>query len=210
MNPLIIISSLGIASYLLGAIPNGFLVARCKGVDIRKVGSGNIGATNVSRTLGKPWGILTFILDALKGFIPAWGFPLLAAHLTQSPMSVNFSLLFGALSIVGHNWPIYLGFKGGKGVATSAGALLGIAPLAVLIGGACWGIVFLMSRYVSVASIATAVAVAIAGWILYLSRYGWVLPAALSVLSLLIIWRHRSNIERLRNGTEHRFTRKQS
>ena len=197
--------SLAACSYLLGAVPFGFLIARMRGVDIRKVGSGNIGATNVFRSVGKSWGILTFACDALKGFVPAFFFPLAAQSLFGLPASTGAGLLFGAFAIVGHNWPVYIGFRGGKGVATSAGALIGIAWLAMLIALAVWVLVFLAGRYVSLASIAAALALAGAAWPLYLRSEGWFLPAALSALALLAIARHKSNIRRLLSGTEHRF-----
>ena len=202
-------AGLAAASYLIGAVPFGLLVARLKGVDITKVGSGNIGATNVFRSVSKPLGILTFVFDALKGWLPAWVFPLClsAGH---APADPSLGVLYAALAIAGHTWPVYLKFKGGKGVATSAGALVGIAPLAVLIGLLVWVAVFAVSRYVSVASIAAAVAVPVAAW------WSWwhapvrflVLPVALTLLGAMIIWRHTGNIQRLRAGTEHRFGRK--
>lgn len=197
-----------LAAYLLGAIPNGLLIARLKGIDIRTVGSGNIGATNVFRSVGRGWGILTFALDALKGLIPAWGFPLLWARMTGQPANPDFGILFGVAAIAGHNWPVYLGFKGGKGVATSAGVLIGIAPAAVLVGAVCWGLVCFLSRYVSLASIAAAVAVPVAGWFLYRPSRGLLLPGVLALLGLVIIVRHKANIQRLLKGTENRFGRK--
>ena len=126
------VAGLGLASYLIGAVPFGLLVARLKGVDITKVGSGNIGATNVFRSVSKPLGILTFVLDALKGWGPAWFFP----RLVQGGDAITaagpaLAVAYATLAIVGHTWPVYLKFKGGKGVATSAGALIGIAPAAV-------------------------------------------------------------------------------
>jgi glycerol-3-phosphate acyltransferase PlsY len=200
----LVISAFGVLAYLLGAIPNGFLIAKVKGIDIRKVGSGNIGATNVYRAVSKPLGILTFALDALKGAIPAIWFPLQAAHCAQTPLPSWLPLLFGGLAIAGHTWPIYLKFKGDKGVATSAGALIGIAPAATGIGALCWLIALVTLRYMTVASIIAALAVPAAGWWLYRAN-GPALPLALSVLGALIIWRHKSNIQRLLNGTENRF-----
>ncbi|HEY8240881.1 MAG TPA: glycerol-3-phosphate 1-O-acyltransferase PlsY, partial [Kiritimatiellia bacterium] len=144
-----------IASYLIGAIPFGLIIASIKGVDIRKVGSCNIGATNVLRSVGKPWGIATFIADALKGFLPAFLFP---RWLPGTDPTLT-SIVCGFSAILGHNFPVYLKFKGGKGVATSAGALLGIAPLAVAIGGAMWALIFFTTRYVSLASIAICIVV---------------------------------------------------
>jgi glycerol-3-phosphate acyltransferase PlsY len=195
----------GLVSYLLGAIPNGYLVGRAKGVDIRTMGSGNIGATNVFRCIGKGWGIFTFVLDALKGFLPAFLFPWLLAKVDPAAAgSVVPALVFMVLAIAGHNWPVYLGFKGGKGVATSAGALLGVAPAAVGIGLAAWALLFAVTRYVSVASIGAALAVAAGGWWLY--RPDLVLPAVLTVLCLLVVLRHKGNMARLAAGTENRIS----
>jgi acyl phosphate:glycerol-3-phosphate acyltransferase len=202
-----IIAALVAAAYLLGAIPSAYLIARTRGVDIRKVGSGNVGATNVFRSVSKGLGIVTFVADVLKGFVPAFVFPRLAAalvHGTAADVGQLPAVLFAAAAVAGHNWPVYLRFKGGKGVATSAGALLGMAPAAAGLGVLVWAAVFAGSRYVSVASIAAAVLVAAAAWWLYRGA-GLVLPVALTILSLVIIWRHKSNIQRLAAGTEHRF-----
>ena len=194
----------GLLAYLVGAIPNGFLLARVKGVDIRKVGSGNIGATNVFRSVSKTLGILTFIADAVKGLVPALVFPMLAAWISGVNPPAWLGLVYAALAIVGHTWPIYLGFKGGKGVATSAGALIGLAPLATGIGFVVWILFFVTSRYVSVASIAAAAAVPAAAWWLYRDN-GAALPVFLTVLGAVIILRHKANIQRLATGAEHRF-----
>ena len=195
----------GLAAYLLGAIPFGLLVARCKGVDIRTVGSRNIGATNVFRSVGKGPGILTFLLDALKGLVPALLFPVIATGLAGLEFGQSLGLCCGVLAIAGHTWPAYLGFRGGKGVATSLGVVIGLAPAAAGCGVAAWLLVFLALRYVSVASIAAAVVAPLSAWYFYLGQ-GAVLPAAFSLLGLLIIWRHRGNIRRLREGRENRFS----
>jgi glycerol-3-phosphate acyltransferase PlsY len=192
-----------LGAYLLGAVPVGLLVARVRGVDIRRVGSGNIGATNVFRCVGKAWGVITFLGDALKGFLAVWGGPLLAQGRipVDNPVPAVFCMV---AAVVGHNWPVYLKFKGGKGVATTAGALLGLAPAAVGIGFGVWVLVFLASRYVSVASLSAALSIIVAGWLLYLET-GALLPGVLTVLGLLVVLRHHSNIRRLLKGTEHRF-----
>ncbi|MEI7880951.1 MAG: glycerol-3-phosphate 1-O-acyltransferase PlsY [bacterium] len=203
-NVTLVIAAFGVLAYLLGAIPNGFLIAKAKGIDIRKVGSGNIGATNVYRSVSKALGILTFALDALKGAIPALWFPVQATHCAQTSLPAWLPLLFGGLAIAGHTWPVYLKFKGGKGVATSAGALIGIAPAATGIGVLCWFVTLVTIRYMSVASIVAAVAVPAAGWWLYRAN-GLALPLALTALGALIIWRHKGNIQRLMNGSESRF-----
>jgi acyl phosphate:glycerol-3-phosphate acyltransferase len=201
-------AGLAVASYLIGAVPFGLLVARLKGVDITKVGSGNIGATNVFRSVSKPLGILTFVCDAVKGWLPAYVFPLWVAAAGNAAADPSLGVLYAALAIAGHTWPVYLKFKGGKGVATSAGALIGIAPKAVGLGVLVWLAVFGVSRYVSVASIAAAVAVPAAAWWWHEPGRSLVLPVALTLLGVMIVWRHGGNIRRLRAGTEHRFGRK--
>lgn len=188
-------------SYLLGSVPFGLLISKAKGKDIRTMGSGNIGATNVLRCMGKPLGITCFALDVLKGWIPAAFFP------TLGTIDPAFGILFGALAILGHNFPVFLNFKGGKGVATSAGVLIGVAPLAVIIGLITWVVVFKVSGYVSLGSIIAALVVVLAGWI-HVGQYGVVTALALTLLGALTIYRHRTNIQRLRNGTENKFQKK--
>lgn len=198
MNTLTI-SALTLVAYLIGSIPFGLLIAKTKGIDIRKQGSGNIGATNVLRCLGKPLGIACFILDVLKGYLPAALFPILGN------CGSDFGILFGVAAILGHNFPVFLHFKGGKGVATSAGVLIGIAPLAVGLGILSWALVFFISGYVSLGSIVASTVVILSGW---LAGYGLVTALALTLLGSLSIYRHRSNIQRLIAGTENKFSRK--
>jgi glycerol-3-phosphate acyltransferase PlsY len=197
-SPVIVLS---IVSYLIGSIPFGLLIAKTQGKDIRKLGSGNIGATNVLRCLGKPLGITCFVLDVLKGFLPAFFFPMIGQ------VDPGFGILFGTAAILGHNFPIFLNFKGGKGVATSAGVLLGVAPLAVVIGLLTWVIVLKISGYVSLGSILAALIVILTGWI-RVGHYGPVTAIALTLLGGLTIYRHRANIQRLRAGTENKFQKK--
>ena len=193
-------------AYLLGAVPFGFLLAKTKGVDIRTVGSGNIGATNVLRSVSKPLGILTFALDTLKGVCGVKVVPLVVAHLTGGAVDgMALPLFCGAMTVAGHNWTCFLGFKGGKGVATSAGMLLGLSPLGVSIALGVWVAAFVTTRYVSVASITAAAAMGVAVWPLHLEPHGAWFPAALTLLALIAIWKHRTNIARLRAGTESRF-----
>lgn len=199
------VAALALATYLLGAIPFGFIIAKLKGIDIRTVGSGNIGATNVFRSIGKIYGIATFVLDMAKGFIPVFFFPRLACCAGDCPVAPEImKVVFVFLAIIGHNWPVYLRFKGGKGVATSAGALLGLAPAAAGIGFGAWLAIFLLTRYVSVASMITSLAVAGTGWWLY-AKDGILIPIVLSALCVLVIARHHANIRRLIAGTENRF-----
>jgi len=200
-----------LGSYLLGSIPFGYLAGKIAGIDIRKVGSGNIGATNVVRTLGKRYGYPVFVLDFLKGFgavtismaiaidaRPEWGAPEL------------FGILAAVASVIGHSFPPWLKFHGGKGVATSAGALFGLMPFATLIAGVVWVLVFCFTRYVSLASMVTAVA--LPPVILIMSRLNQIHGNALFYASLgiamVVIWKHRSNFSRLLRGSEPRFTRK--
>lgn len=192
-----------VLAYLVGAIPTGYLVARLKGVDIRKVGSGNIGATNVYRCVGKSWGMLTFVIDFLKGYLPAAFFPLIVQRQANEFSGVGLALLCGGLAVVGHNWPVYLRFRGGKGMATGAGALLGFAPLIMLIGLAAWLTFFLATRYVSLASMLAAVVIILSAW--GLAREHILVPMALTIMGAMVIWRHHGNIKRLLSGTEHRF-----
>jgi len=152
----------GASAYLLGSIPFGFLIAKTRGLDIRTLGSGNIGATNVFRSVSKPLGILTFALDALKGFSGARLIPLAASRLFDLPCEgMALPVFCGAFAVIGHNWTCFLGFRGGKGVATSAGLLLGLSPAGAGIAFAVWLAAFLSTCYVSVASIAAAAALAI-------------------------------------------------
>jgi len=193
-----------VLSYLLGAIPFGFLIARSRGVDIRAVGSGNIGATNVMRVVGKSWGIFTLVLDALKGLGAVY-----LAGLSSADAPSWFGLACGCAAICGHSFPVYLKFKGGKGVATSAGVLIGVAPAAFGVGIFVFTVVFALFRYVSLGSIAAATAVPIASFLLAWSdgQSPGVTSYALTLLGLVVIWRHRANIRRLLAGTEHRIGR---
>ncbi|TAN36147.1 MAG: glycerol-3-phosphate 1-O-acyltransferase [Verrucomicrobia bacterium] len=193
-------------AYLVGAIPFGLLIGRLKGVDIRTVGSKNIGATNVFRSVGKGWGILTFTLDAMKGLVPVLVFPMLgkADIPVFQGLENSFGLLCGVAAILGHNFPVYLKFKGGKGVATSAGVLIGVAPAAVGVGVLGWLVLFLTSRYVSFASMGAALVVPAAGWWLYRGQE-LLTPIVLTLLGLLVVFRHKANIQRLMTGTESRF-----
>ena len=201
-NTPLMLSLLVLAAYLMGSIPNGLLLARLKGVDLQKVGSGNIGATNVYRCVGKGWGVAAFVLDAVKGFVPAFVFPRL---LDSAPPWLG--LACGIAAVAGHNWPVWLKFKGGKGVSTSAGMLLGIAPAAVGIGFAVFALVVALTRFVSLGSILAAIAVPAA----YLGLYGAgnrLLAGALVAMGALVVVKHRTNIRRLLAGTEPRIAGK--
>jgi acyl phosphate:glycerol-3-phosphate acyltransferase len=196
---------------LFGSIPFGYLAGRLAGVDIRQAGSGNVGATNVVRVLGKRYGYPVFALDVLKGFGAAKISMLLAPG---RPAEWNSPEIFGILaamsSVLGHLYPPWLRFKGGKGVATSAGALLALAPLATLIGIAIWAVVFWLTRYVSLASVTAAIILPFAILVINSQNQndGKPLVYASVCVAAIVIWRHRSNLCRLILGTEPRFTRK--
>lgn len=194
-----------VVGYLAGSVPFGLLIAKARGVDLRNSGSGNIGATNVFRCVGKGWGILALALDALKGFAPAFWLPGLAAEAVGAPAPVWLGVACGLAAVAGHNWPVWLGFKGGKGVATSAGMALGVAPGAVGIGLAAFALVVVATRWVSLASMLGCAAATAAGWWLYGGGERAWLVWVLGAMTLLVVWRHRANIRRLLAGTEPRI-----
>ncbi len=219
-------------AFLLGSIPFGLFIAKAKGINIREHGSGNIGATNVLRVIGKKYGISCLFLDALKGFIPVviaislirfedmknpMSITALAPYAQQFPMLTAqiFQVLTGLCAVLGHNYSPWVGFKGGKGIATSAGVFIALMPAAIVILIAVWLLVFLISRYVSLASIiASAVLPLVMLWGSWfhgkIQNGTWNKPLFVFtvIIAVLAVWKHRSNIVRLRNGTEHRFTRK--
>jgi acyl phosphate:glycerol-3-phosphate acyltransferase len=197
--------------YLFGSFPAGYFAGRLAGVDVRTVGSGNIGATNVLRALGKKWGYPVFAIDALKGFAAVRAAFFLVKYWDGAkPYGEYLAILAAMMAVAGHTFPVWLGFKGGKGVATSAGALIGLMPLAVPLVFLVWVVVFETTRYVSLASIIAAISLPIVAGLL--AHWKFVDTPALIYFSLLItllvLWRHRSNFSRLLKGTEQRFTRK--
>ena len=208
---MVTLAMLLVGSYLLGSVPFGYLAGRLLGIDIRQAGSGNVGATNVVRVLGKGYGYPVFALDVLKGFGAVKMSMLMAPGRPPEWNTPEFFGIVAAMSsVLGHLYPPWLKFKGGKGVATSAGALLALTPVATLIGVAIWIIVFWLTRYVSLASITAAIVLPIV--ILLVSsrdqNKGKLLVYASTCVAVVVIWRHRSNVSRLMRGTEPRFTRK--
>jgi glycerol-3-phosphate acyltransferase PlsY len=210
---------LAVIAYLVGSVPFGLVVGQLNGIDPRKMGSGNIGATNVGRLLGRKFFALVFTLDLLKGFLPMLAASLLLWHLPADAKPYGLWMLVGAAAVIGHLFPIYLKFKGGKGVATSAGLLLGLFPYLTIPGVGCvitFLIVFAFSRTVSLGSIAAAVAFTpiylIAGLTLGWPVFGrqWPLLVFSLILSGLIIYKHRTNIRRLIAGTEHSFRKEEA
>jgi glycerol-3-phosphate acyltransferase PlsY len=222
-------------AFLSGSIPFGLLIARSRGIDIRAHGSGNIGATNVLRVMGKKYGIPCLLLDMLKGFIPvaiavnliqitgrpvqvplglpeAWVMKLAAADALKAQLAHIATAL---AAVLGHNYPPWAGFKGGKGIATSAGVIIGLMPFAVLILLAVWLLLAFATRYVSVASMGAALVLPLVtlwgSWYHGRIQDGtWNKP--LFIMTILIaasaIWKHRANIRRLIDGTENRFGKK--
>jgi len=185
-----------IFSYLLGSVPSGLIIGKLSGLDVRKAGSGNIGATNLARLLGKKIGLLTLVADTAKGLIPI----LLAQEIG---LSDPISALVGIAAFLGHVYPIFLKFKGGKGVATGFGVLLGLAPLATTILLLIFAAVAVMTRIVSLSSMVSAVAAPLVLWLFYYSPT-YIIMAAL--IAIMIVFRHYANIQRLLNGTEPRFS----
>lgn len=193
-----------VLSYLLGSVPTGFLAGKAKGLDIRSIGSGNIGATNVFRALGTTAGILVLVLDGLKGFVAATWLCDAVQHFLPIPQDqVEYlRITAGLASVLGHNFTCWLSFKGGKGIATSAGVLAALVPWALLVILAVWVIVFAVSRYVSLASICASAVLPFAAW---LTGGTLTLILVTGAMSTLAIYKHKGNLQRLLNGTEHRF-----
>jgi len=209
-----------LGGYLLGSLPTGYLVARTRGVDIRTVGSKNMGATNVFRTLGKGPGIFVFLVDALKGFAAVMltvhfypqlhdvlprAFPIEGIGNQQTPF--GFGIVAGIASVLGHNYTCWLHFKGGKGIATTAGVFLALAPAGVGIGLAVWILALAATRYVSIASILAAIALPTAVWFTEENLAVRIIAIALGSLA---IYKHKANIQRLMNGTENRIQLKKT
>ena len=206
-------------AYLIGSIPFGLIIGKMRGVDVRTAGSGNIGATNVGRLLGKKFFFLVFFLDLLKSFVPMAIASIVVHQVPEASRDWQIYLLWllvGFAAVMGHMYSIFLRFKGGKGVATSAGVMLGLIPYYTypgLLGVLVFIVAFMATRYISVGSMAGAIAFPIL-YVLVGQVRGWpVLHEQLPLLifgvlmALLIVWKHRSNISRLMAGTEHRFTR---
>ena len=186
-----------LGAYLLGGIPVGLIIGyRTAGLDVRTVGSGNIGATNVARAAGRTWGLITLALDFLKGLLPT------AAAGLIWPEQPELAAAAGLSAVVGHCFPVYLGFRGGKGVAVSLGVFAWVSPLGVLIGGAVCCIMVALTGYVSLGSMGGA----LAGWLVVVVTGSSVSVTSLTAaMVLLILIKHRTNIRRLINGRENRF-----
>ncbi|HUF49222.1 MAG TPA: glycerol-3-phosphate 1-O-acyltransferase PlsY [Longimicrobiales bacterium] len=188
------------AAYLLGSFPTSYIVARlARGIDLRQHGSGNLGATNAFRVLGWKAAMPIFVVDIAKGFLPAFFFPAL-----DGSGQLGWQLAYGAAAILGHVFSVFVGFRGGKGVATGAGVFLALAPHAVLGGLVIWSALVFLTGYVSLASLAAAAALPV---LVALSGARADVLALSMALSLFVIYAHRANVGRLLRGEEHRFSR---
>jgi glycerol-3-phosphate acyltransferase PlsY len=213
---LMILLSLIPAAYLLGSIPFALIIAALNGKDLRKIGSGNIGATNLSRALGRKWGCFCFALDVIKGLLPM----LAASRIYSSCPRITtlfLALAVGFAAVAGHIFPIYIKFKGGKGVATSFGVALGFWPyytVSVTVAFLVWLITLLACRYISLASIAASIVFPITLLIAIFIMPGWLLSnlwpalAAAIVIAVLVVVRHHENIHRLLAGNENKISTK--
>ena len=192
---MLVIILLIFAAYVIGSVPTGYLLGKLRGVDVRTIGSGNVGATNVARTVGKSQGIMTLIADAAKGYLPVFT----ALQLGQDSLTVALTAI---AAFLGHLYPLFLNFRGGKGVATGFGALLALAPVATLVMVVVFVLAVVATRIVSLGSLATAVAAPLSLW---LFQQPPVIVATGCFLGAMVIMRHRANIRRLFAGTEPRF-----
>lgn len=197
---------LALASYLTGSIPFGLIIGRTvKGIDLRDYGSGNIGATNAGRVLGKKWGLICLVLDALKGLLPVAFFPAWICGASQSPGSLqDLAMLAGGATVVGHMFPCWLGFRGGKGVATSLGVVAMLSPWGLLAAAITFFATFAATRIVSLSSILAAACFGAFYWTPY-SPHTFSFGLFSAAVPLLIIFQHRANLGRLIRGQEPRF-----
>ena len=196
-----------LGAYLLGSIPFGYLVAKAKGIDIRSAGSGNIGATNAMRVLGKPAGIFVLLMDMFKGLAAVWLCAEILQRMNIATADVQTERVIAGISVVlGHNYTCWLRFKGGKGIATTGGAFLALAPWAVLVAIVVFVLLVLLTKYVSVGSIGTAIALPATIWLMTPNNLFLCIVATL--LGVMAIYKHKSNIQRLLAGTENRVGKK--
>jgi len=189
--------------YLVGSMPTGYLLGQFRGIDIRQHGSGNIGATNVWRVMGRNWGLVAFASDFLKGFLPLYLVRTLSFPDAGSWAVSLLLVVCGLAAIIGHNYTPWLGFKGGKGIATSAGVLAALMPPVLAVALSLWIVATLVTRTVSIGSILAAVSLAPLAYFFYPGS--WIYFGLACLAGLLAVWRHRSNIQRLLAGTESRI-----
>jgi acyl phosphate:glycerol-3-phosphate acyltransferase len=199
--PYIVVAVVG---YLLGSIPTGFLVAKARGIDIRAVGSGNIGAANTFRAIGRSAGIFVLIVDALKGFAAVEASYLILPFfgVTDTAQAIHYRVVAGIFAVLGHNYTCWLSFKGGKGIATTAGVYLALVPLSVGLAVAAFVVAVLLTRYTSVGSMVGAIVLTL---VVCLTQQDLTLKIVTIALCTLAILKHRTNIKRLIAGTENRI-----
>ena len=193
-----------VTAYIIGSIPTAYIFGKLKGIDIRECGSGNVGATNVARNLGKIPGIMVFVVDFLKGLIPVVLIPIVIEYIVTEPLDISsslFKILLGSSAILGHIFTIFLRFKGGKGVSTTAGVMAALSPISLVVGLVLWTIIFKISKYVSLASIIASISLPITAVIIGKS-VDFVIFC--SILCLGGVYFHRENIKRLIQGTENK------
>jgi len=201
-----------LVAYFLGSIPWGYLAGKLNGVDLHKEGSGSTGATNALRVLGKPWGYTVFALDTLKGSLAVIAaFQIGSRFFASTPTeTISAGVVAAIFAVIGHSYPVWLKFQGGKGIATSAGIMLALFPWPVFAFGLfVWLVLFYSTRFVSVASLGAAVALPTASaamW--YLGDCDAIRTSIAAAMCVLAVWRHKSNISRLMAGTEKRFEKK--
>ena len=193
-----------VVAYLLGSIPTGFLVAKARGIDIRAVGSGNIGAANTFRAVGRSAGIFVLFADALKGFVAVMSCYLILPlfGVTDPGVAFHYRVVAGIFAVLGHNYTCWLGFKGGKGIATTAGVYLALVPLSVGLALVAFIVALLLTRYTSVGSILAAIVLTL---VVCLTQSDLTLKIVTIALFVLAILKHRTNIQRLIAGTENRI-----
>ncbi|MCS6983896.1 MAG: glycerol-3-phosphate 1-O-acyltransferase PlsY [Leptospiraceae bacterium] len=194
-QPLAFYIFLSLFSYFIGSFPTAYIACKRKGIDIRTVGSGNVGATNAGRILGKKWGFFILFIDALKGYVPAS----LSLMVTQQELVALYS---GTMAVIGHVFPVWIGFRGGKGVATGFGMMLALLPEITLLAVVVFAITVLISRYVSLGSILGALSLLVFYLLFYNLQQDFVLFLLLLVMVSFVIYRHRANIRRLVAGEE--------
>ena len=197
MEKALIWSSWILGAYLIGSIPFGYLIGRMRGIDVRTVGSKNIGATNVYRTVGHKWGFLAFFCDFLKGFLPAF----LALRLA-SDVSANLPVCVGLACVIGHTLTVFMKFRGGKGVATAFGMMVALATVPALLAFAVFVVTVWLSHYISLGSMLAAAALAALVWV-----FPCVLPMRIiaALVAVFVIYKHKSNIQRLVHGCENKI-----
>ena len=210
LEQITIFAVIAVAGYLIGSIPFGFIIGKLKGIDIRTVGSGNIGATNVTRAVSPLAGKICFALDFCKGLLPVLALKLLVAKGVIATPAWGIGELFVIFAVVlGHMFTCFLGFKGGKGIATAVGGVAAVAPLPALAAFITWLVIFKVSGYVSLGSILAAVSLPVWTVVLFWLRVsvfpGWAVVIFFALLAVVAVWTHRSNIKRLREGTENSF-----